>query len=60
MLASMIFHLFVNFMQERIAMTPITKCVQTIVITVVAAIIVLTNRNMFFEKDHIGKLPKEF
>jgi len=47
-------------MQERIAMTPITKCVQTIVITVVAAIIVLTNRNMFFEKDHIGKLPKEF
>jgi len=60
MLASMIFHLFVNFMQERIAMTPITKCVQSIFVFTVAVIIVLTNRKMFFEKDHIGKLPKEF
>lgn len=60
MLASMIFHLFVNFMQERIAMTPITKCVQSIFVFAVAVIIVLTNRKMFFGKDHIGKLPKEF
>jgi len=60
MLASMIFHLFVNFIQERIAMTPVTKCVETIVVTVGAIIIVLTNKNMFFEKDHIGKLPEEF
>ena len=37
----MIFHLFVNFMQEKIALTPETKCVETIVITLVTVIIVL-------------------
>ena len=59
MLASIIFHLFVNFMQERIAMTPITKCVETIVVVAAATVVVLTNRDMFFEKRHIGKLPQE-
>ena len=43
-LACMIFHLFVNFMQEKIAMTPETKCVETIVVTVAAVIIVICNR----------------
>ena len=57
-LACMIFHLFVNFMQEKIAMTPETKCVETIVVTVATAIIVLANKEMFFETDHIGKLPE--
>ena len=55
-LACMIFHLFVNFMQEKIAMTPETKCVETIVVTAVAAIIVLLNKDMFFETRHVGKL----
>ena len=48
----------VNFMQEKIAMTPETKCVETIVVTVATAIIVLANKEMFFETDHIGKLPE--
>ena len=56
-LACMVFHLFVNFMQEKIAMTPETKCVETIVVTVAAAIIVIVYREMFFEKTHIGKVP---
>ena len=56
-LACMVFHLFVNFMQEKIAMTPETKCVETIVVTAAAAIIVLIYRDMFFETRHIGKLP---
>lgn len=55
-LACMIYHLFVNFMQEKIAMTPETKCVETIVVIVVAAIIVITNRDMFFETRHVGRL----
>ena len=59
MLASIIFHLFVNFMQERIAMTPQTKCVETFIVMVVAAIIVLTNKDMFFETRHVGRLPEE-
>ena len=57
-LACMIFHLFVNFMQEKIAMTPGTKCVETIVVTIAAGIIVMCNRKMFFETDHVGRLLK--
>ena len=57
-LACMIFHLFVNFMQEKIAMTPETKCVETIVVTIAAGIIVLKEKDMFFETRHVGKLPE--
>ncbi len=56
MLACIIFHLFVNTMQEKIAMTPQTKCVETIVVFLAATLVVLTNREMFFEKRHIGNL----
>ena len=55
-LACMIFHLFVNFMQEKIALTPETKCVETIVVTVVAAVIVVKEKDMFFETRHVGRL----
>ena len=55
-LACMIFHLTVNFMQEKIAMTPETKCVETVVVTIAAAIIVLANKEMFFETKHVGRL----
>ena len=57
-LACMVFHLFVNFMQEKIAMTPETKCVETFVVTVAAAVIVLANKELFFETEHVGKLPE--
>lgn len=57
-LACMVFHLFVNFMQEKIAMTAETKCVETIVIFIVTAIIVLLNKKMFFGTDHVGRLLK--
>ena len=59
MLSSIIFHLFINFMQEKIAMTQTTKCVETIVVVIAATIIVLTNRDMFFEKRHIGHILEE-
>ncbi len=55
-LACMVFHLFVNFMQEKIAMTPETKCVETLVVTAAAAVIVLANREMFFSTRHVGRL----
>lgn len=55
--AGVLYHLFLNFMQEKIAMTPFTKCIETVVIVVVAIIVVYVNRKMFFEKDHIGKMP---
>ena len=55
-LACMIFHFFVNFMQEKIAMTPETKCLETIVITLVTVIIVMAKKDMFFETRHVGRL----
>jgi membrane protease YdiL (CAAX protease family) len=54
----MIFHFFVNLLQEKIAMTQTTKCVETLVLFFVAAIVVMTNRGLFFEKNHIGNLLK--
>ena len=56
MLATIIFHLFINIAQEKIAMTPETKCIETVFITILAIIIVLTNKDMFFETKHIGNL----
>ena len=55
-LACMVFHLFVNFMQEKIAMTPETKCVETIVVTIATVILVIAKKDMFFETRHVGKL----
>ena len=55
-LACMAFHLFVNFMQEKIAMTAEPKCVETVVVTAAAAIIVLANKEMFFGTKHVGRL----
>ena len=55
-LACMVYHLTVNFLQEKIAMTPETKCIETVVVTVVAALVVLANRDIFFETRHVGRL----
>ena len=58
MLACMFFHLFVNFTQEKIAMTPETKVIETAVMFIFAAVVILMNRGLFFETDHIGNLPE--
>ena len=58
-LACMIFHLFVNFMQEKIAMTPETKCVETLVVIAATIVIVLRNKEMFFETRHVGRLLED-
>ena len=55
-LACIIFHLFVNFMQEKIAMTPETKCVETIIVFIATAVIVIARKDMFFETRHIGHI----
>lgn len=49
---------FFLFVQEKIAMTPETKCVETIAVTLAAAIIVPANKKMFFETERVGKLPE--
>jgi membrane protease YdiL (CAAX protease family) len=57
--ACMIFHYFVNLLQEQIAMTQTTKCVETVVLFAAAAIAVALNKELFFEKRHIGRLLEE-
>ncbi|MBQ3918497.1 MAG: CPBP family intramembrane metalloprotease [Oscillospiraceae bacterium] len=56
MLATAIFHLFLNVMQEKIAITPQTKCIETLVLTGFAALIIIRNKELFFEREHIGRL----
>lgn len=56
---SSISHLFINIMQEKINMTPETKCIQTIFVIIAAIIIVVTNKEMFFETKHVGNLLEE-
>jgi hypothetical protein len=51
--------MFVNFMQEKIAMTQITKCVQTFFLYIAAGIIIDLNKDLFFGRDHIGNLLQE-
>ena len=46
-------------MQEKIAMTPETKCVETIVVLIATVIIVIAKKDMFFEKRHIGRILEE-
>jgi membrane protease YdiL (CAAX protease family) len=57
--ACMFFHFFVNFLQEKIAITQTTKCVETIVLYIAAGIIVVFNKDLFFETRHIGNLLPE-
>lgn len=59
MLATIIFHLFINIMQGKINMTPETKCIQTIFVVIAAIIIVVINKEMFFETQHVGSLLEE-
>ena len=41
-------------------MTPRTKCVETIVVFVAAAIIVRAKKDMFFETRHVGRILDEY
>ena len=55
-LACILFHMAVNFLQEKVAMTPETKCVETIVVLIATVIIVIAKKDMFFETRHVGRL----
>ena len=56
MLATAIFHLFLNIMQEKINISPETKCIETLVMFAAAAVVVIMNRKLFFSREHIGAL----
>ncbi len=47
-LAAILFHFIINMSQEVLAMTQVTKCIETGVLMVVAAIIVWFDHSLFF------------
>ncbi len=52
-IAAIAFHFIVNMSQEILNISQTTKCIETVVLIVIAAIIVAYDRNMFFSRDHI-------
>jgi hypothetical protein len=49
-LIAILFHFFINICQEALQITQATKCIETGVLFIFAAVIVALNRKMFFEK----------
>ncbi len=52
-LAAILIHVSINFLQEALQMTQFAKCIETVVITIVAAIILASDKEMFFSKEHL-------
>lgn len=46
--AAILFHFVINISQEATLITSFTKCLETVVLIVIAAVIVLLNKEMFF------------
>ncbi len=49
-LAAIIFHFIVNLSQEILNISQITKCIETLVLTIVVIIIIALDKEMFFRK----------
>ncbi len=45
------FHFMLNFLQETIAMTQVTKCIESVVMAAIALIFVLRNKEIFLGKQ---------
>ena len=52
-IAAILFHFIVNMSQEMLEITQITKCIETVLLTVVAAVIIAIDKEMFFSKEHL-------
>ncbi len=52
-LAAVLFHFFVNIMQEITNLNQVGKCIETGVLILVAAIIIILNKDLFFKKQVI-------
>ncbi|WP_419659074.1 hypothetical protein Dvar_79530 [Desulfosarcina variabilis str. Montpellier] len=50
MIAAIVFHFIINMSQEMLEITQATKCIQTVVLFAVVAVIVTMEKEMFFEK----------
>lgn len=50
-LVAILFHFVINLTQEALQMGQIAKCIETLVLIVIAAIIVMLNQKMFFDQS---------
>ncbi len=61
-LAVILIHFIINYWQEALQMTQFAKCIETVVVTVVAAIIIILDKKMAFSKEHlttgVDELPR--
>jgi hypothetical protein len=53
MLAEIAFHFIINMSQEMLAISQVTKCIETFVLTGVVIAIVLRAKELFFSKEHL-------
>lgn len=54
-LAAILFHFIINISQEMFAITQMTKCIETVVLTVVAIAIIASDKELFFSKKHLAR-----
>jgi len=52
-IAAILFHFIVNMSQEILAISQTTKCIETVVLAVVAAVIVVLDKKMFLSQEGI-------
>jgi membrane protease YdiL (CAAX protease family) len=57
---TVLFHFIVNMSQEALSMTQGTKCIETIVLAVIAAGIVLLDRQAFAAETELPALPRRY
>jgi uncharacterized protein len=52
--AAILFHFIVNISQEALNISQTTKCIETVVLIVVTAVIIALDKEMFFSKEHLA------
>ncbi|MDI9394953.1 MAG: MmRce1 family CPBP family CAAX prenyl protease [Euryarchaeota archaeon] len=53
-LAVILIHIIINSSQEALQMTQFAKCIETLVVTAVAAIIFISDKEIFFSKEQLS------
>ncbi|WP_135611398.1 MmRce1 family CPBP family CAAX prenyl protease [Methanococcoides sp. AM1] len=54
-MAAIVFHFIVNMSQEILDISQTTKCIETVVLIIVAAAIIAYDREMFFSREHLAE-----
>jgi membrane protease YdiL (CAAX protease family) len=58
-LAAILFHLIINLSQEMLNISQTTKCIQTVVLTLIAMGVILWDRELFFSTRHLRTQSQE-